>query len=117
MNKEFDDGFVHRVDFGKGQGATHQASQSLAQRVVEALDVIGLALPLTSAMLLWRHNRLIGFPKVAVAQTLFVAVRNALPQEPARLDAARTQRIGHNLPRAPAQSQPQPPFVFALFDK
>ncbi len=79
MNEEFNGDFVHCIDFGKGQGAAHQPSQALAQRVVEALDVVGLALPLTGMMLVWRQDGLIGFPKVAVTQTVFVAVRNALP--------------------------------------
>ena len=87
MNKELDGGFVHDVDFGKGQSATHQPSQPLAQGVIEALNAVGLALPLTSAVLLWRQDSLIGFPKVAVAQATFVAVRDALPQQPAGLDA------------------------------
>lgn len=90
MNKEFDGSFMHGVDLGKGQGASHQASQSLAQRVVEAFDVISLASSFTGIMLLWWQHRVIGFPKVAVAQAAFVAVGNALPEQAAGLDAART---------------------------
>ena len=117
MNEEFNGGFVHGIDFGKRQGAAHQPSQTLAQRIVESLDVVSLALPLTGLVLVWRQDSLIGFPKVAVAQTVFVAVRDALPQQTAGFDTARTQSIGHDLPGATAQSQPQPPFIFALFDK
>ena len=102
MNKEFDGGFVHRVDFGKGQSAPHQARQSLAQRVVEAFDVAGFALSLTGAVLFGRHNALIGFPEVAVAQAAFVAGRNALPQQPTSLNAARTQSVSHDLTGAAA---------------
>ena len=117
MNKEFDGGFVHRVDFGKGQSAAHQPSQSLAQGVVEALDVTSLTLPFTGVMLFGWQDGLIGFPKVTVTQSGFVALGNALPQQPTSSDAARTQSISYDLPGAAAQSQPQPALVFTLFDK
>jgi hypothetical protein len=45
MDKEFDGDFVHSVDFGKGQRAAHQPGQTLAQGVVESLNVVGFAMP------------------------------------------------------------------------
>ena len=41
MQEELDDEFVNLEVFGKREGLTHESSQALAQRVIEALEVIG----------------------------------------------------------------------------
>lgn len=52
MQEESDSDFVHRAGFGKGEGFTSEATQALAQRVVETLDgVADASLGVMRAML------------------------------------------------------------------
>jgi hypothetical protein len=108
VNEDLNNGFMHRVDFGKRQRASHQPRKSLAHRVAESL---------AGTILIRWHDGLTRFPKVDVPQAAFVALGNALPQQLTRFEAAPTQSIGHGLACATTQRQPQPAFVFALFNK
>ena len=75
--------------------------------------MVGFAAPLAAVVLGRGHDLRIGGPKVAVAQTGFVAGGNALPQHPTRRFTPTANGISDDLPGASAQRQPQPTLVSA----
>lgn len=97
---------MHGVTFGKGGGFSRQPSHSLAQRAVEAFQMISWAACLALLELLRRHNASISVPDVSVAMPLFVSGRNRLPQLSTRRLAATPDGKSHNLAGAAAQGQP-----------
>ncbi len=97
---------MHGVTFGKGGGFSREPSHSLAQRAVEAFQMVSRATCLALLELLLRHDASISVPDVSVAVRLFVSGRNRLPQLSTRRLAATPNSKSHNLAGASAQGQP-----------
>ena len=67
--------------------------------------MIGLTTALTSStMLLLGQHLAVTVPEIGIQQTLAVAQGNTLPEQTTGLGTAVTKGVGHNLPRAAAQS-------------
>ena len=75
---------VHHITLRERERPTHQASQPLAQHIVEALNVASLARAFACRpMLLLRQHLGISRPEVREKQTTLVRGRDALPQSAA----------------------------------
>lgn len=118
MVKEEEDGdVVHEVGFRKGGGLASESADALAQGAVESLHVIGWPALLALLQQFLRPDPRISLPDIGKTQRNFVGQRNTIPQHAAGAHAPTADGIGHNLPGAAAQGQPQPLFVFALQDE
>jgi len=78
---------VHRVVFGERKRPPHKTSKPLAQHVVEALHMTGLARAFARrpVLLLGQHLG-VGRPKVRVEQAALVTSGDALPQQAGGFD-------------------------------
>ncbi len=105
VQKEEQTVLVHDFTLGKGERLAHEPRQALTQRIVPALNVIGLTTVFTtSTMLLLGQHLAVTVPEVAIQQTMTIAQGDALPEQTTGLGTAVTHGVGHNLPRAAAQS-------------
>jgi len=99
--------------FGEGKGFSDEAGQRLAQREIEAFDVVGESVSLeTGVMLVCGHHALVTSVEVGVAQATFVGGRDSFPQTLARERVARAIPPCHYLARSAAQRDPNPHAVF-----
>ena len=81
MNEQAQSKFMHSVALGKGKGPAYEASEALAQRVVEAFDVAGFARPLAGAAVRAPGEDFgVGQPQVAAAGPAAVGWRDACMQ-------------------------------------
>ena len=109
VQKQVQTQFMHLIRFRERERLAHEASKSLPQRVVPALDVRGLArLFPYGCMLRWRNDHLVGVPKIAKAMCGAIRNWHALPQRAARRFRAVTDDVGDHLPRGTTQGQPYP---------
>ena len=91
-----------------GQNGTFRACP-LPDSVVEPFDVGCKTRLFTNGFVLFvRHNSLVGFPEIAVADALLVAFGNRTPELLTGCLATSTDHTGHDLPGLPTQSQPYP---------
>ncbi len=89
--KESQADLVHHHRFRKRQGLANEAGEPLPQRVIETLDMTGLAALLADCAVLPRwYDALIRLPEVAIHSSSPILRRDGLPQLPA----------GHFIPRA-----------------
>ena len=109
---------MHRVVFGERKRPPHKTSKPLAQHVVEALHMTGLARAFARrpVLLLGQHLG-VGRPKVRVEQAALVTSGDALPQQAAGLLAATADHVGEDLPRPAALGQSHPALVLAPKDE
>ncbi len=106
-----DDGLVHGVAFGEAQGSACQSAQTVAKGGIEPLHMVGLS-PIRTAEVSIRIEHFgIGWPQVTDTAALLVALAQVAAQIGCGDVAAVSQCIGHDLPGASAQGQPQPAFV------
>lgn len=85
---------VHDVAFGKGKRFSSESADALTQGEVETLNVVCLSLLLgTGAVLVIRHNLLVGAPEVGENEAGFVGGRNLVPQLSATIHSCRQQFI------------------------
>ena len=117
VDEEREDGEVHLVGFGKGEGFSDQSSQTLAQGAVETFDMVCARFGVTLGELLLGNDFGIRFPNIGKAVRFFVSVGNGLPQRKTGLLATISNGKRHHLASAPTQRQPNPAFVFASFDE
>ena len=120
---------MHRVRLGKRERASHEAAQSLAQRVVEAFNVARLPRAFARRpMLLLGQCFRVCLPEVSEQHPLLIPPGNALPQEAASLLTSVADGIRHNLacPSALGQpvkrqrgalARPHPAFVSPVMDE
>ncbi len=109
--------------FREREGIAHEAGESLAERVVESLDVtaavtdvVGLPTSLADGFVefLGQHVE-VDLVEVRVGVQFAVGFGHSVPQEAAGRLAAVADRIGNDLPGSAAQHQPDPRLVrFAL---
>ena len=77
-------GLVHLVTLAERERLSRKASQSLPQRVVELLDVIGLAFLFTDGPVVpIRNHRFVSVPKVRVGTSCAVTFGQATPEDAA----------------------------------
>ena len=93
--------------FGEGEAFADEATQALAQRVVEAFDVIRGAFGGGGSTLGGGQDVVVAFPMIGVQPALTVSGWDAAPQEARRGVIARAERVGHDLAGASAQRQPR----------
>ena len=109
---------VHRIGLGEGQRAPHEPRHPLAQDVVEALDVAGLALAFARRpVLLLGQHFCVGRPEVRVEQARPVGLRDALPEQAAGGFAPTADDVGDDLARPAALGEPDPALVPAPPDE
>lgn len=108
MQEQVDAGVEQLQGAGEGQRFAHQPAEAGAQRGVEPLDVVGGAAARGGQVLAPRNDAFVGFPQVRVASSAAVFRRQAAPEPASGAPSAAPQRVGHDLPRAPAQGQPEP---------
>lgn len=76
-----DSSIVPEVSFGKGKGFSHQTRHALAQREIEAFDVVGLSFLFAAGTMLILGNDLsIGLPKIGEARSGFISRGDFVPQ-------------------------------------
>ena len=105
--------------FGERQRFAHQTTNPLAQRVVQALDMIRLTTLLADrSMSFGRQDRSVSVPEIAVAdRTLSIDWREALP-ECLRSDVvARSDRNSDYLSRLSIERQPKPLLIALTEDE
>ena len=103
---------MHRLRFGKGQGLAHEASESLSQGVVPALNMRGLSrLFAAGRMLLVGQDFLISVPEVGKTMTAAKSFREALPESLTSGGTAITCDVGNDLSGLATQSNPDPVFI------
>ncbi len=108
---------VHGVAFGKGERLAGEPANALAQREIEAFDMVCLPFLFgTSAVLVVGHNVLIGAPEVGEDQPTFISGWNLVPELSATTHRARAMMPGDHLSGATAQRDPQPDLVFLAAD-
>ena len=103
---------VHPFGFAKTERLSHKATQTLAQRVVEALNRVCLATSLLPwPMLPLGQSRRIRFVKVCVNKLAAIRFGNATPQCSTRFRAAIPNGSGNNLTGTKGSNKPDPAFV------
>ena len=94
---------MHVPRFRERQGFPYESPKPLAERIVEAFDVIGFArLFAHPFVLVVRQNGVIGGPEVVEAIGVAIGFRYGVPQAQARAHATVTQCEGQHLARATA---------------
>jgi len=104
---------MHPLTLGERERLAHETTQALPQRVVPALNAVGLARLLAAGtMVQGRHYILVCLPEVGVDQAV-APIRGgyALPESAAGLLAAVANGIGQNLTGSAAKRDPDPLFV------
>ena len=103
---------VHPFGFAKTERLSDEATQTLAQRVVEALDRICFAVALLPRTVLpLGQSRKIGFVKVGVDEFTAVRFRHSTPKCSTRFGATVTDRNSNNLTGTKGNNKPDPAFV------
>jgi hypothetical protein len=104
---------------GKRSGLAHQTRNSLSQRVVETLDMMGFAGQLADgSMLCRRHDTFVHHLLIRVQHgVLALCSRNLGPQALGTLAAAIPAMEGHHLTRLGIHGDPDPLRVRLLVDK
>ena len=112
MKKEEQARFVHDHRPGKGQCHAHKTGQSLAQRIIPALDMGGFSglFAHRNVLFLGNHCR-VGGPEVREAMLLAIPLWNGFPQPLTRLFAPIPNRIRHYLPALSTEGNPHPRVV------
>lgn len=109
MQEELDDKFVHFGAFGKRKGPARQPPQTLAQGIVETLDVVGGApFGRTSLMLSGGEHVVVALQVIGPENPWAVTFGNTRPEHAGGGVIARPQGVGNDLAGTPTQSQPQP---------
>ena len=109
---------MHPLTLGKRERLANQPTQTLAQRVVEALYVAGLPVPLVGGPVqAGGHYDLVGVPEVREAALRAVGGRDTGPKAAAGLYGALAYGVAHHLESASADSQPQPDVVGFVGDE
>ena len=95
---------------GKGEGLAAQAADTLAQGVVEALDVIGLPRLLASGLVAFgRKDGGVGVPEVAVADRAHPVLRwQRVPQLASRFCGAVTNCHANHFAGFTVEGEPNP---------
>jgi hypothetical protein len=103
----------------KRERFAHQAATALAQRVIKALNMIGLpALFSHRTMTLGAQNCRVRFPKIGVTdRTLPIHGWQGLPQLPRGGGITLAQRDPNNFARVAIESQPQPALLLLAADE
>lgn len=95
--------------FRERQGGAHESPKPLAQRVVEAFDVVGFARFFPDAfVLISRQDGIICRPEVMKTVRLAIGRRQGFRQTQTRADGTLAERKGDDLTGAAAERQPQP---------
>lgn len=95
---------MHDDRFRKRQRLSYQAGKTLPQRVVEALDVVGLPAAFADRrMLIRRQDNRIGFPQVMKAVGGPIGGGNGVPKALASFETAVANGIGDDLTGTTAQ--------------
>ena len=101
--------------FGERECFANKASHALAQREIEAFDVIGFSFLFAARlMLIVRNDLLVSVPKVAVALERLVSRWYFVPQRQATHFIALPKVPGYDLTRATTQSNPDPNLVLLV---
>ena len=109
---------VHAHALGEGEWLAHEASESLAQRVVPAFDVAGLALAFTgAAMGSARKDLVVGQPEVAPRGAAAAVRRDAFTQRTGTLGGTIPDAEGHDLAGLAAERDPDPTCLCLGADK
>jgi hypothetical protein len=105
--------------FRKGERFANQSTTTLPQRVIEPLDMAGLATLLArGSMALGPKNRGICLPEIRVThRTLAVNSRKCSPQLVCRHFGSCSNRHTDNFARIPIDRQPNPLLTTLLTDK
>ena len=91
---------------------SHVASQTLPQRSVQSLHVVGLSGVLSDCLMaVLGQDQLISLPEVAVEHAKLLFSRDSHPQTPTSLFTVVTDSEGNNLPSSAAHDCPQPEIV------
>ena len=100
---------MHTGAFGKGKGFAHESPETLAQGVVEALDVIcRTSFGVAGLMLAGRQDIVVALQMIGIQRALTVSRRDTRPKEPGGGVIAWPQGISDDLAGAPTEGQPQP---------
>ena len=103
---------VHPFGFAETERLSDEAPQTLAQRVVEALDRVRLAASLLPwPVLPFGQSRKIRFVEVRVDEFTAVLLWNPTPQGSTRFRTAVTDRNSNNLTGTKGSNKPYPAFV------
>jgi hypothetical protein len=109
---------MHPLALGKRKRSANKPTQTLAERVVETLDIARLTVALiASRMLLVRNHSLIRLPKICEAMLATISDGNATPKATARLYRPLSDSVAHNLARATTDRKPQPDVVTLVLNK
>ena len=112
VKKEEQASFMHDHRLGKGQCHAHKTGQSLAQRIIPALDMGGFSGLFAHRNVLFLGNHCcVGGPEVREAMPLAIPLWNGFPQPLTRPFAPIPNRIRHHLPRLPTEGNPHPGVV------
>ncbi len=112
-----DHAVMPRCVLGKRKRFPHHPPDPLAQGVVPALHVRGLAGLLADAQVLgFGKDASVGFPEVAEGAATTVSFGYPAPKRPAGRLAPVAVDVGHYLPRPAAQCRPCPHLVAPLMD-
>ena len=110
--------FVHEVRFWKGQRFSNETSTRLPQSVIPTLHVVCLPAAFANTRMgLFRKDKLISFPEIAVTLASLIRLWNLLPELAATRLAVITDNKGHDLTSATAHDRPDPAFVPSFVDK
>ena len=100
---------MHPLAFGERECLANKAAESLAQGVVEAFDVAGLARPFVAGtMSAPRINFFLGQPEVATRGPAAVVGRNALAQSAGTVGRTISHEVRHDLAGLSAERDPTP---------
>lgn len=96
--------------FRKRECLSDEATAALAQGIVEALDVIGLATLFANCSMAFRgENRRVGLPKIGIGnRALAVDWRERFPEFASHLFRSCPDRDANNLARITVESYPHP---------
>ena len=109
MDEQTQGDLVHALALGEGERAAHEAAQTLAQGAVPTLHVAGLPLVFAAEpMRAPRKRFFVGQPEVAARGAAAVIGRDARTQSPGAVRRAVAHKIGDDLPRLPAEGNPEP---------
>jgi len=113
MDEEFKRVLVKGIRAGKGKRFAHKASKTLAQGVVESLNVSRLPALFANRLMVcpeMTKDLVIDFSEIAEGGTVAILLWHPGPESPTDLFTTVTDEEGDNLPRASA-CQPNPTLV------
>ena len=115
MDEEFKSDLVKLIGFGEGERLAHKACKALAQGVVPAFHMRGVAALLADYLMVCAQRAVdggVGLPEVTKGRVVAISNRNPGPQAPATLLTAVADEGGHHLARVQTECYPDPAFVF-----